>query len=106
MFTLAGVFSLYSASSLSVKQEVVPALKDSIPQKTDTTLRYPVRRTVPETTEENAALSPADLKNPQNLGTVIEYDTKTGTYQMKTKLGGEEIGTPINLTAEEYLEYQ
>ncbi|MEA4841052.1 MAG: cell surface protein SprA [Bacteroidales bacterium] len=106
MFTLAGVFSLYSASSPSVKQEVVPASKDSISQKKDTTLRYPVRRTVPETTEENAALSPADLKNPQNLGTVIEYDTKTGTYQMKTKLGEEEIGTPINLTAEEYLEYQ
>jgi cell surface protein SprA len=68
--------------------------------------RYPVSRTVPETIEDLKAVSPADLKQPSNMKTKIEYDPVTGIYSIVTLLGDTKIGTPIHLTQEEYFRYQ
>ena len=35
----------------------------------------------------------------------IDYDIKTGTYVVRTKLGDMEIGSPMTLTPEEFQDY-
>ena len=74
-----------------------PQVRDSIPPT-----RYPVSKTTTEEYEDLLKHSPADLKDPENVTTTIEYDINTGTYIVKTKLGDMELGTPMTLTPEEY----
>lgn len=47
----------------------------------------------------------ADLKLPENISTVIEYDINTGDYVMVTRMGDAQISVPITLTKEEYDRY-
>lgn len=74
--------------------------EDSIPPA-----RYPVAKTVPEEYKDLLHQSPADLRNPDNVKTHVEYDTKTGTYIVRSKLGNMNLGTPISLTPDEYQDY-
>lgn len=46
-----------------------------------------------------------DLRNPDNVKTSIEYDLKSNTYIVTTKLGDMQLSTPISLTPEEYQDY-
>ena len=75
-------------------------VRDSVPPT-----RYPVSKTTTEEYEDLLKHSPADLKDPENVTTTIEYDINTGTYIVKTKLGNMELGTPMSLTPEEYQDY-
>ncbi len=67
--------------------------------------RYPVAPTTPEDAKALEAAHPADLKQPENLKTVIEYDWKNNRYLIHTMLGEKEIGYPIPMTQQEYLGY-
>lgn len=67
--------------------------------------RYPVSKLTPEEYEDLLKHSPADLKNPENIKTTIEYDLRTGSYIIRTRLGDMELGTPMTLTPEEYQNY-
>ena len=67
--------------------------------------RYPVARTVPLYYRDLTQPMPADLHNPENLKTTIEYDLITGMYIIHTRLGDMELGTPITLTPEQYQDY-
>ena len=93
-------------SFLSTSQEwsgeATPVKKTTTAKKA----RYPVAKTVPETVEEFKDEKPLDLKDPENVNTKVEYDPETGNYYIVTKMGEEAIGTPITLTAAEYLKYQ
>jgi len=102
-----GGISLYSASSPEPEpeQSVSAARRDSISQESKP-VRYPVSKTVPETLEDVSTPATADLKDPANIKTTIEYDPVTGTYYIVTRVGDTKLGTPINLTQEEYLKYQ
>lgn len=75
-------------------------VQDSVPKS-----RYPVSKTMPEEYDDLRKKSPIDLKDPENVKTTIEYDIKTGTYIVRTKLGDMELGTPMTLTPEEYQDY-
>lgn len=66
--------------------------------------RYSVRKTVPGTLKDLSP-HPADLQSPMNLRTEAEYDAKTDRYYIRTKLGNTEIGVPMILTPEEYLDW-
>ena len=66
--------------------------------------RYSVRKTVPGTLKDLSP-HPADLQSPMNLRTEAEYDAKTDKYYIRTKLGNTEIGVPMVLTPEEYLDW-
>ena len=66
--------------------------------------RYSVRKTVPGTLKDLSP-HPADLQSPMNLRTEAEYDAKTNRYYIRTKLGNTEIGVPMVLTPEEYLDW-
>jgi len=105
LFILVCVFSINSASAPKLMQQAAPVKKDST-QKAETKLKYPIAKTIPESYEDVDKTSAADLKDPENIKTVIEYDSKSGNYLMKTMLGDQEISTPISMTAEEYIRFQ
>ncbi|MDR3268196.1 MAG: cell surface protein SprA [Tannerella sp.] len=67
--------------------------------------RYPVSKTMPREYQDLVKPAPADLRDPENLHTVIEYDLHTGMYVVRTKIGDMEIETPLTLTPEEYQDY-
>jgi cell surface protein SprA len=76
-----------------------PAPGDTIP------LRYPVSKTTQQEYDDLTRQSPADLRDPENLNTTIEYDLHTGMYVIRTRIGDMELNTPLTLTPEEYQEY-
>ncbi|MDR0349566.1 MAG: cell surface protein SprA [Tannerella sp.] len=78
----------------------VLTVQDTIPET-----RYPVAKTKPEAYEDLNKKPPVDLRDPENLSTVIEYDIHTGMYIIRTRIGDMELGTPITLTPEEYQDY-
>ena len=105
MAVVGGVFSLnadYSAFTRTIPEvEELPAM-----QQEDTIVtRYPVAKTVPEEYNDLLRHSPADLDNPENVTTKIEYDLERGTYVVRTRVGEMELGTPMTLTPEEYQDY-
>lgn len=67
--------------------------------------RYPVAKTSSETYEDLIKNHPADLKTPENVRTVVDYDPETNCYVIRTKVGDKEIVTPIMMTADEYQDY-
>lgn len=73
--------------------------------KKDTTLYFPVTNQTPETYDDLSKQYPMDLKNPENIKSIVEYDVKTGNYVLRTKVGDTEVGNPITLTPEEYKKY-
>lgn len=71
----------------------------------DTTLLYPVSKTVPENYDDIGSKEAVDLRTPGNIKTVIEYDPKTNCYVVHTRVGEIDITTPFILTADEYNNY-
>ncbi|MDR2810702.1 MAG: cell surface protein SprA [Tannerellaceae bacterium] len=99
---LAGFFSLYADLPAAY---VVPLPKTAWVEEDTLPARFPVAKTVPEEYRDVLRQSPADLRNPENVKTSIEYDLRTGTYLIRTRIGDTEIGTPLMLTPEEYQNY-
>ena len=70
-----GLYSLnadYLAYTSSLPElELLEAPEDTIPP------RYPVAKTTPEEYQDIVKQSPADLRDPENVKTTIEYDLKT-----------------------------
>ena len=71
----------------------------------DTTVRYPVTKTTPESYEDIGNEGAVDLRTPSNIKSEIEYDPTTNRYILRTRVGETEIATPFSLTAEEYGNY-
>lgn len=97
LYSLNAGFLSYTASLPELEPLDMP--EDTIPS------RYPVSKTSPTEYQDIVKQSPADLRDPENVKTSIEYDVRTGTYIVRTKLGDVEIGTPMSLTPEEYQDY-
>jgi len=97
-------FRLYSLNTdFSAYVGSLPEVSHSDTIKNDTIpLRYPISKTTPERYEDIAKQSPADLKDPENIKTSIEYDIRTGFYIIRTRVGEMELGIPMSLTPEEY----
>ncbi|MDD4770281.1 MAG: cell surface protein SprA [Bacteroidales bacterium] len=70
------------------------------------TIRYPIGQAVPMQSEDLLRTAPVDLRQPENIQTVTEYDAKDGKYYIRTYVGERELGTPIVMTQAEYLAYQ
>lgn len=100
LYSLNADFNAYTA--LLPEVEPLTAPDDTVP-KVQT--RFPIAKTIPEEYEEIGKQSPADLKTPDNVKTTIEYDLRTGTYVVRTKLGDTDLTTPFSLTPEEYQDY-
>ena len=72
-------------------------------EQPDVKMRYGVHPTVPENYEDlREGEYAADLKNPSNITTEVEYDYETGCYIIHTKVGDRDVVTPFILSADEY----
>ena len=100
LYSMNTDFLAYEMSLPDTEQPVVP--DDTVPE---VRTRFPVAKTVPEEYQDLTKQSPADLKTPDNVKSVVEYDIRTGTYVVRTKLGDADLTTPISLTPEEYQDY-
>ncbi len=49
--------------------------------------------------------SSIDLRDPDNVKTTVEYDTRTGYYVVHTRIGDVDISTPYMMTDDEYRSY-
>lgn len=100
MYSLNAGFLSYTPS---VPEPELPAAPEDTVPKVKT--RFPVAKTTPENYQDIVQESTVDLKTPDNVKTVIEYDLKTGSYVVRTRLGEADLTTPISLTPEEYQDY-
>ena len=65
--------------------------------------QFKVHKTIPTGYEAlNGGEYAVDLKSPENITTVAEYDYATGCYIIHTKVGDNDIITPFILSADEY----
>lgn len=53
----------------------------------------------------SAPKSSLDLKNPDNVTSVVEYDALNGYYVLRTRIGDVDIATPYMMTMDEYRAY-
>ena len=67
--------------------------------------RFSVKKTTIEEYKDLEHANSADLKTPDNIKSVIEYDYSTGCYIMRTQVAGMDISTPMMLTSKEYNDY-
>ncbi|MCC8133579.1 MAG: cell surface protein SprA [Tannerellaceae bacterium] len=100
LYSLNADFLAFTATLPEVELIEEFQVGDTIPP------RYPVAKTFPEEYEDIVRQSPADLRDPENVKTTIEYDLKSGAYIIRTRIGEMEIGTPMTLTPEQYQNYQ
>ena len=66
------------------------------------TPRYPIKKFTQNTFDELNTKYPMDAPKPSNVKTIVEYDTKSGNYVLKTLVGENEIATPFLMTDQEY----
>lgn len=100
-----GFVSSAPESFIALEQVVQTPQKTSASSKNDTAVRFPVNNQVVESYDDLNKVYPMDLKNPENVKTVVEYDANTGNYVIRTKVGDMEIATPMILTPDEYNAY-
>lgn len=103
----ANSFTHFAAlGEFSPEQEMQNPVKTTSAVSKDSTTRFPVNNNQPQNSYEDLDKQyPMDLKNPDNVRTVVEYDVNTGNYVIRTKVGENEVGTPFTLTPEEYRKY-
>ena len=67
-------------------------------------LHFDVKPTIPRNYDDIQGLGEysADLKNPSNITSEVEFDPETGCYVIHTRLGDYDIVTPYIMSADEY----
>ena len=70
-----------------------------------TTPNFPVKKFTQNTYEDINAKYPMDAPKPDNVKSIVEYDTKSGNYVLRTFVGESEIATPFLMTEQEYRNY-
>lgn len=87
-------------------QDELTNVQDDDKQSADTTPpRFPVSPIIPEKADDLNSTHPIDLRTPTNFKNDFEYNPLTNRYELRSKIGGSDIKTPISLTQEEYLRY-
>jgi cell surface protein SprA len=111
---LSGIFVLnagYAASRKEAARPDAPSVPKAplpeqiMPDDTVAKPRIPVKKTVPEEYEDLHKNSASDLRDPENLKTEVEYDLKSGSYLIRSKVGDLELGVPLRMTPDEYQKY-
>ncbi len=67
--------------------------------------KFPIKKFTQDTYDELSTKLPMDAPKPDNVKSVVEYDTKTGNYVLRTFVGENEIATPFLMTEQEYRNY-
>lgn len=98
------VISLFSTASEKVEHNLSFSAYDmAAPEDTGTI--YPVKNTQISNYEDLKRKSPIDLRDPSNVETQVEYDTKHNVYLFRTKIDNDEWVTPFTLNPQQYLDY-
>jgi len=66
---------------------------------------FPVKKFTQDNYEELSTKYPMDAPQPDNVKSVVEYDTETGNYILRTYVGDMEVSTPFLMTEQEYRQY-
>ena len=66
---------------------------------------FPIKKYTQDTYDELNTTYPMDAPQPENVKSVVEYDTKSGNYILRTFVGDNEIATPFLMTEQEYRNY-
>ncbi|HEY5593506.1 MAG TPA: cell surface protein SprA [Paludibacter sp.] len=66
---------------------------------------FPIKKYTQKTYEDLNTEYPMDSPKPSNVKSVVEYDTKSGNYILRTFVGETEIATPFLMTEQEYRNY-
>ncbi|MDE6556100.1 MAG: cell surface protein SprA, partial [Duncaniella sp.] len=68
---------------------------------------YPVSNAIPQSYEDlMKAEFAADLSNPSNITTTVDFDPQLGFYVVRTRLGDRDVTTPFYLTQAQYNAWQ
>ena len=67
--------------------------------------KFAVKKIDQSTYEDLNTKYPMDAPKPNNIKSVVEYDTESGNYVFKTFVGGNEVATPFLMTEQEYRNY-
>lgn len=112
LLLLSVLFVILTASVLSTGQYrtmVIPppppvSGNSSVTQISDSVvLPSPVKPTLPTSYEDYFGKEyVADLSDPKNVKTVVEYDPEIGMYVFRTTIGDKEIVTPYLMNSEQY----
>lgn len=98
--TAFGVLNTTPAGNLFVQdtQPQTPDTKETVPV-------FPIKKTAHTTVSDLQTRLPLDAPLPENVKTTVEYDLRSGSYVMRTKVGDTEITTPFSMNDKEYYEF-
>ena len=65
-----------------------------------------VRKVAPDYSDLTGNASPIDLRTPDNIEYVVEYDEKGDMYMVRTRVGGRDVAVPMLLSRKEYERWQ
>jgi len=100
---LSSAYEFVSAGVRAVVQDDTTTSKVSTTDTTkNTPSRFPIKKFTQNTYEELSTEYPMDAPQPENVKSVVEYDTKSGNYVLRTFVGENEIATPFLMTEQEY----
>ena len=80
-----------------------PTPTDSVQKPVKT--RFPIKKYTQNTYEELNSKYPLDAPKPANVKSVVEYDSKSGNYVLRTFVGENEIATPFLMSPQEYMNF-
>ena len=99
----------------SAVEKISSAVKSAIaatkatPETADTSKQpipnFPIKKFTQNTYDDLNTKYPMDAPKPNNVKSVVEYDSKTGNYVLRTLVGESEIATPFLMTEQEYRNY-
>ncbi len=85
--------------------EPVPTTTTADSVKKPVKTRFPIKKFTQNTYDDLTAKYPLDAPKPANVKSVVEYDTKSGNYVLRTFVGENEIATPFLMTQQEYMNF-
>jgi cell surface protein SprA len=103
-FALVVLFgTAYALAFVNPQIDEAPfSAQNNAPENTNT---FPVKNPQPNRYEDLNKRYPMDVPNPDNVTESVDYDPSTGVYFFKTKVGDQEVVTPMSMTEEQYLDY-
>jgi len=97
----------FVAGTQHISTDVQPAEITTTPVDTNqqSKLKFPIKKITQNTYEELNTKYAMDAPKPDNVKSVVEYDTKSGNYVLRIFAGNNEIATPFLMTDQEYRAY-
>ena len=105
-----GIYGLSAPSGINFPadapfEQTPQTPQPAVAKDTATAPKFPVAKIVPEKYRELDTIYPIDLKTPQIFTPDFQYNPLTNRYELRSKIGGMDVATPLSLTPDEYYKY-